>query len=121
MTFSRIDHVALEVADLDHSTDFYKRRFGFRAYAHDTTPAGIEIAYLRLGDTVLELVGRKGEGMGGFHFCLVTVDFEGAVAALEGLPCVTKPHPTAAREPKEEGWHRVVFAGPDGEHIEIRG
>ena len=28
---------------------------------------------------------------------------------------------TAAREPREKGWRRVVFRGPDGEQIELRG
>ena len=32
MKFSRIDHVALEVADLQHSADFYSKHFGFRHY-----------------------------------------------------------------------------------------
>jgi lactoylglutathione lyase len=34
---------------------------------------------------------------------------------------VRAPHETAAREPRENGWRRVVFAGPDGEQIELRG
>jgi len=38
-----------------------------------------------------------------------------------GVPVVTPPHKTAAREPREESWRRVVFAGPDGEQIELRG
>jgi len=123
MTFIRIDHVALEVADVERSTAFYERHFGFREYARNTTPAGVPIAYLKLADTVLELVGRGAQTMGGFHFCLVSDDFDGAVGALEkaGLPYVTRPHPTSAREPGEEGWRRVVFSGPDGEQIEIRG
>ena len=123
MPFKRIDHVALDVANLDASVCFYETHFGFRRYADQTTPAGLKIAYLKLGTTVLELVGRKADVMGGFHFCLIAADFDAAVAALSGadVPFVTKPHPTPAREPGEEGWQRVVFAGPDGEHIEIRG
>jgi lactoylglutathione lyase len=34
---------------------------------------------------------------------------------------VRAPHPTTAREPREENWRRVVFRGPDGEQIELRG
>lgn len=123
MQFTRIDHVALEVSELEASVAFYENHFGFHRYADQCTPTGLNIAYLKLGDTVIELVGRKAEVMGGFHFCLISDDFDKAVAALEraGLPCVTHPHPTDAREPTEEGWRRVVFAGLDGEHIEIRG
>jgi lactoylglutathione lyase len=52
-----------------------------------------------------------------------TDDFDGAVSQLKAkqLELVTPPHPTDAREPKEKGWRRVVFKGPDGEHIELRG
>lgn len=124
MKFSRIDHVALDVADLETSIEFYTSHFGFKRYYDQTTPTGLRIGYLELGPTVLELVGRKSEnGMAGFHFCLITDDFDGAVAKLngDGIPFVTPPHPTDARKPEEKGWRRVVFQGPDGEHIEIRG
>jgi lactoylglutathione lyase len=124
MKYSRIDHVALEVADLQHSVDFYSKHFGFKHYFDQTTPAGLKIGYLKLGPTVLELVGKKSaKGMAGFHFCLITDDFDAAVSTLTsaGIKLVTPPHPTAAREPIEEGWRRVVLEGPDGENIEVRG
>jgi len=59
----------------------------------------------------------------GFHFCLEATDFDAAVSQLEGdgVALVRAPHPTAAREPREKGWRRVVFRGPDGEQIELRG
>jgi lactoylglutathione lyase len=61
--------------------------------------------------------------MSGFHFCLETDDLDAAVERLQsdGVKLVRAPHPTAAREPREDGWRRVVFAGPDGEQIELRG
>ena len=124
MQFSRIDHVALDVGNLSGSIDFYSKHFGFRHYFDQKTPAGLRIGYLKLGSTVLELVGKKSEmGMAGFHFCIITDNFDSAVATLTGagIKVVTPPHPTAAREPAEEGWRRVVFEGPDGEHIEVRG
>jgi len=124
MQFSRIDHVALDVGDLERSIDFYTRHFGFRRYYDQTTPTGLKIGYLELGPTVLELVGRSAEhGISGFHFCLITDDFDVAVSTLAGagIPFVTPPHPTDARKPEEKGWRRAVFRGPDGEHIEIRG
>ena len=72
---------------------------------------------------MLELTGRADPPLNGFHFCLETDDFEGALASLKdaGVEMATKPHNTAAREPREANWRRVVFKGPDGEHIEIRG
>jgi lactoylglutathione lyase len=123
MNYKRIDHLALHVSDLRTSVAFYETHFGFKTYFEHQTPTGLDIAYLRLGDTVLELTGRADAPLNGFHFCLETDDFEGAVAALKdaGVEIATEPHNTAAREPREANWMRVVFKGPDGEHIEIRG
>ncbi len=123
MDYKRIDHVALHVSDLRKSVGFYETHFGFENYFEHRTPQGFDIAYLRLGDTVLELTGRADPPLNDFHFCLETDDFEGAVAALKdaGVEVDTAPHNTAAREPREEQWMRVVFKGPDGERIEIRG
>ena len=84
---------------------------------------GPRIAYLKLGDTVLELTHRSEGSMTGFHFCLETDGFDAAVSQLqaEGVELIRAPHQTAAREPREKGWRRVVFRGPDGEQIELRG
>ena len=121
--FKRIDHVAVHVSDLDRSVQFYERHFGFRHYFQHTAGNSLQIAYLKLGDTVLELTHHPGETMAGFHFCLETDDFNGTVEKLQhdGVKLVRAPHDTAAREPRENGWRRVVFAGPDGEQIELRG
>lgn len=121
--FHRIDHVALHVKDVDASVRFYESLFGFQTYFRGPTPTGIDIAYLKLGDTVLELTGHADATTGGFHFCLETDDFDGAVAALTkaGVPVATPPHKTAPREAREVTWRRVVFSGPDGEPVEIRG
>lgn len=121
--FKRIDHIALECSDLERSIEFYEATFGFQKYFEHPTPKGMRIAYLKLGDTVLELMDRDPGQMKGYHFCLETTDFEGAVSMLkaQGVPVVMDVHHTPAREPREEGWRRVVFEGPDGEHIELRG
>jgi lactoylglutathione lyase len=121
--FRRIDHVALHVRDLQHSIDFYERQFGFKKYFQHAATGGQQIAYLKLGDTTLELTHRSDGSMTGFHFCLETEKFDEAVADLQkkGIEMVRAPHDTAAREPREKGWRRVVFRGPDGEQIELRG
>ena len=121
--FTRIDHVALHVGDLDRSIEFYETNFGFRTYFRHETPGGVAIVYLRLGDTILELAAVPDGTMRGFHFCLETDDFEGAFDALSGggVEVIQAPHETAARAPRESGWRRAVVGGPDGEQIEIRG
>ena len=123
MMFKRIDHVAIHVADLDRSTAFYERHFSFKKYFQHAAGGGMQIAYLKLGDTVLELTHRTDGAMMGFHFCLETDNFDETVAKLQmdGVKLIRAPHDTAAREPRENGWRRVVFGGPDGEQIELRG
>jgi lactoylglutathione lyase len=121
--FKRIDHVAIHVADLDRSVAFYERHFGFKHYFRQTGSGGLQIGYLKLADTVLELTHHSDGAMAGFHFCLETDNFNEAVEQLQrdGVKLLRAPHDTAAREPRENGWRRVVFAGPDGEQIELRG
>lgn len=125
--YKRIDHTALHVKDLERSVKFYEEHFGFVNYFRHTVRGegneGMQIAYLKLGDTVLELTHHADGSMSGFHFCLETDDFDGSVAALaaKGVEMVRAPHDTAAREPRERGWRRAVFRGPDGEQIELRG
>lgn len=121
--FKRIDHIALHASDLARTVAFYHSHFGFETYFEHQSSRGFDIAYLRLGDTVLEVVDRSDGSMSGFHFCLETDDFDGAVAKLraDGVEVMQEPHHTPPRAPREEGWRRVVFRGPDGEGIELRG
>ena len=121
--FKRIDHIALHVKNLLVSKEFYKFNFGFINYYEQITPSGIKISYLKLGDTILELVERQDPCSGGFHWCIETDDFDAAVSQLKKnqVELVQAPHPTDARELREKGWRRVVYKGPDGEQIELRG
>jgi len=88
--FKRIDHVAIHVQDLDRSVAFYEKHFGFKKYFQHAGGGGQQIAYLRLGDTVLELTHHSDGAMKGFHFCLETDDFDETVMQLqkEGVPLV---------------------------------
>ncbi|MBC8079152.1 MAG: VOC family protein [Gorillibacterium sp.] len=124
--FERIDHVAFTVKDRNTSIRFYEEHFGFQAYfEHDIPDPRMEkIVYLKLGDTVLELMHNpKGESNSGYHFCLISNDFAGDYDRLvaAGVEVLQPPHSPAPRTSSEEGWQRVVFRGPDDEKIEIRG
>ena len=123
----RLDHVAFTVNDLERSVAFYSKHFGFEEYARTPVPrrpAIKNISYLRRGDDVIELVHVPGSQLGGgYHFCFRVEGFDAEVQRLvnEGLSLVDPPHPTAARTPDEQNGRRAVFAGPDGEQIELRG
>ena len=124
--FKRMDHVAFTVKDREKSIKFYEENFGFKKYfEHDVPAPNIEkVVYLRLGDSVVELVHMPdGPVNTGYHFCLISDDFEGDYSRLKGagVPVEREPHKTAPRSPEEEDWQRVVFKGPDGESIEFRG
>jgi catechol 2,3-dioxygenase-like lactoylglutathione lyase family enzyme len=122
--FKRIDHVALHVADVGIASEFYVATLGFEQIAHHRGVGGRAIAYLRLGDSVIELTSRPGgEPMSGFHLCLEPDDFDAAFGMLrsQGLALVADARATTPRWPSEAGWRRAVFRGPHGELIEIRG
>jgi lactoylglutathione lyase len=124
--FKRIDHIAFTVKDREKSIAFYEKHFGFHQYYEHTVPVpAIEkIVYLKLGDTVLELIHMPdGPQLTGYHFCLESDDFDADYTRLKeaGIAVETEPHPAGARESRETGWCRVVFKGPDGESIEFRG
>jgi len=124
--FKRIDHIAITVKDIVKSINFYEKYFGFKKYYENDVPVPTieKIAYLKLGETILELVHMpSGSTNKGYHFCLESDNFDDDYNRLKnaGISIDTEPHPTAAREPEEEGWRRVVFIGPDEELIEFRG
>lgn len=125
--FKRIDHVAFTVKDRQKSIEFYEKNFGFTKYFEHDVPGvpGLEkVVYLRLGDTVLEFEHwPHGKENSGYHFCLISDDFDADYQRLKdaGVSVETEPHIPSARTPKEVGWRRIVFKGPDGESIEFRG
>jgi catechol 2,3-dioxygenase-like lactoylglutathione lyase family enzyme len=62
----RFDHVSLNVRDFDAALDWYQRKLGFRVEVAWRVAAlgGKRLAYLRLNDTVLELVQADANGIG---------------------------------------------------------
>lgn len=124
-----IDHVALQVTDLERSIEFYQQFFGFHLYARHK-PAGNdqinEIVHLQLDnhETVLELLeAPTGAGLTGGHFSLQIEDFNQEWNRLQqlGIKVISAPRSSQPRGDDEQGWLRAVVAGPDGEEIELRG
>jgi lactoylglutathione lyase len=98
-----INHVALEVEDLERSLDFYGRLFELRLRGRSAGAAFVDI-----GDQFLALMkGRTQPPDGARHFGLVVDDKEAtrralAVAGAELLP-----------------GRRLDFLDPDGNRVEI--
>ena len=98
-----INHVALEVSDLERSLEFYGRLFELRLRGRS---AGA--AFVDLGDQFLALMrGRTGPPDAARHFGLVVDDKEAARQAL-----------TAAGADVLPG-RRLDFLDPDGNRVEV--
>jgi catechol 2,3-dioxygenase-like lactoylglutathione lyase family enzyme len=75
-----INHVALEVGDVDEALEFYARFFDFELRGRH----GDQMAFIDLGDQFLALIaGRKQPTDEHRHFGLVVDDREGLRARLE--------------------------------------
>jgi lactoylglutathione lyase len=79
-----INHVAIEVGDIDEALDFYQRVFRFELREHQSPEP-----WINLGDQVVALFeGRDGTVDGERHFGLVVDDLDAVREALEsaGVP-----------------------------------
>jgi catechol 2,3-dioxygenase-like lactoylglutathione lyase family enzyme len=98
-----INHVALEVADLDRSLDFYGRIFDLRLRSRSARAAFVDI-----GDQFLALMeGRDGPPDATRHFGLVVDDKEATRQALIAAGAEVLPG------------RRLDFLDPDGNRVEI--
>ena len=98
-----INHVALEVGDIDDALDFYGRFFEFGLRGRSRSQAFID-----LGDQFLALsAGRTGSSDGARHFGLVVDDKDAVRAALEEAGVAVKPG------------RRLDFRDPWGNQIEV--
>jgi lactoylglutathione lyase len=100
-----INHVALEVGDVDEALAFYGRLFEFSLRGRSE-----DMAFIDLGDQFIALQkGRDGRSAEGRHFGLVVDDREAARRALveAGVDCLSGPF--------------LDFRDPWGNRVEIVG
>jgi catechol 2,3-dioxygenase-like lactoylglutathione lyase family enzyme len=98
-----INHVALEVDDLDRSLDFYGRLFELRLRSRSSHAAFIDI-----GDQFLALMqGRSGPPDGARHFGLVVGDKQATRDELTAIGAEVMPG------------RRLDFLDPDGNRVEV--
>jgi methylmalonyl-CoA/ethylmalonyl-CoA epimerase len=119
-----VHHVAFAVEDLDEAVETYRTLFGAEVELRDRLEdQGVEAAYLRLGDGLVELVAALGEdtpvgrflerrGPGMHHVGFEVDDVAAAVAELSarGANVIDlEPRPGL-------GGHLVSFVHPDSLH-----
>jgi glyoxylase I family protein len=126
--FKRIDHIELVTREPERAIRFYSEVLGFKVRARDRvpeTPLGpLDLAYLELGGTTLELMcypdakpeaPQAGEHLGYRMMALEVEDMKRALEYLAGKG--VQP----AWGPKfRPNYARAEIRDPDGNHIELR-
>jgi glyoxylase I family protein len=122
--FKRIDHVEIVSGNLDRSIRFYTDVMGFaiKERRKPTSPGIEEIAFLTLGDTMLELLAltnaapRFSGAQIGFRMMAIEVeDMDRAIDYLKGKGVEISMPPVTIGTSK-----RAEFKDPDGLSIELR-
>jgi lactoylglutathione lyase len=119
-----IGHVALKVADIERSLQFYRDTMGFaemmRLHRDD---GALWLVYLRVTDTqFLELFphgeGPRAPGSGQTainHFCLECADLDATASALRAVGVALTVEPKMGADNNRQCW----IEDPDGNRIEF--
>ena len=119
-----IGHVALKVADIERSLQFYRDTMGFAEMMRLNRDDGaLWLIYLRITDTqFLELFpngeGERAPGSGRTainHFCLECADLEATAAAIRAVGITLTVEPKLAIDRNYQCW----IEDPDGNRIEF--
>ena len=129
MLFKRIDHVEIVTDQLDRTVQFYTEVLSFTLKARDRIERSglgvpIDLVYLDLGDTVVELISYEGasvdpapknEHLGYRMIALEVDDMRKATDYLrtKGVEVVWGPR-------VREMYSRAEICDPNGYHIELR-
>jgi methylmalonyl-CoA/ethylmalonyl-CoA epimerase len=121
---SRVEHIALAVADLEAAIDHYRSVWGLEvSHRERVEDQGVEEAMLPIGDTHLQLlagtnadstvakfIDRRGEGL--HHIAYEVEDLEATLAELKatGVELIDE-----APRPGGRG-HMVAFVHPKSNH-----
>ncbi|KAA5540733.1 glyoxalase [Roseiconus nitratireducens] len=117
MQVRQLNHVALHVADVDQSVDFYRRVLCLPAL--DRPDFDFPGAWFRLGvDQELHLIGDRDQavhsGHRGNHLALIVDDLDQWEEHLDSQNATRLP-----RRVRPDGAHQVFVQDPDGHWIEL--
>jgi glyoxylase I family protein len=122
--FKRIDHIELVTADAQRAERFYTEVLGFRVRERVAVPGGLQLTYLDLGGTTVELMKyeavtpqprAEGEHLGYRMMALEVDDMDEALAYLKARGI--EPSWGPVRRPT---YARAEIRDPDGNGIELR-
>jgi len=116
MNVTQLNHVAIHVADLDKSNEFYEQVLGLQQIPR---PAfGFPGTWFRLGvDQELHLIARPVEGdepPNERHYALMVDDEQAAAARLR-----EKNIEFTGPKPRPDGAQQIFLRDPDGHVIEL--
>ena len=122
--FKRIDHIELVTADPARAERFYTEVLGFRVRERVSVPGGLQLTYLDLGGTTVELMcysetkvepAPRAEHLGYRMMALEVEDMQQALGYLKtkGIEPVWGPI-------TRPSYARAEIRDPDGNHIELR-
>ena len=119
-----IGHVALKVADIGRSLEFYRDRLGFAEMMHLNNDDGsLWLDYLRITDTQFLELFPDGQGdrapdrdaTAVNHFCLECDDLDITAARLRGAGVELTVEPKMGLDGNRQCW----IEDPDGNRIEF--
>jgi len=114
---TRIDHVAIDITDVDRAKAFYSGVLGLQEIPRPPT-FDFGGAWYQIGPEVLHLVSRpQGYPEAPHHFCLSVEDIEQAARVIESAGYVL----TWDTRYKISGIDRFFVRDPDGNRVEFQG
>jgi predicted enzyme related to lactoylglutathione lyase len=111
-----VNHFGVTVSDLESSVKFYRELFDFDVIENISNSGQ---AFLKMGDIMISLIEVTGyknskDSKNCISFFVDEEDFEDAIDELEESGIAIVAGPENIRKGK-----RIVFADPDGNHIEL--
>ncbi|TGE32883.1 VOC family protein [Desulfosporosinus sp. Sb-LF] len=117
--FIGIEHIGIKALDMEKAIHFYIEVLGFK-FSHRIKPGEVELAFLELGGTVVELVevidGQQYEDGVVNHLALKVSDIFKAYKHLRAhqVEMISSEPMTIG-----EGRYNFFFRGPSGEKLEL--